>query len=193
KRITMSFPSEPPLDQTREKSNEGNSTQLASEKPVVLDGEVELDRDVEASSEGPTRLPVPSGPLRSQLTNTRAETKRPSLWTRIKMRSRGTAPVEGAGLGEMASRLDAIKRAVEHFDSTLETQLEAVNARLEDVWESEEQLSHLADIQDKMDQLTAAQANQTQALDGLRRTLGWLAGLIVVAAIGAVVAAGQFL
>jgi peptidoglycan hydrolase CwlO-like protein len=93
----------------------------------------------------------------------------------------------------MVSRLDAIERAVEHFDSTLETQLEAVNARLEDVWESEEQLSHLADIQDKMDQLTAAQANQTQALDGLRRTLGWLAGLIVVAAIGAVVAAGQFL
>jgi hypothetical protein len=189
----MSFPSEQPLDQTREKSNEGNSTQLASEEPVVLDAEVELDSDVEASSEGPTSLPVPSGPLRSQLTNTRAETKRPSLWTRIKMRSRGAAPVEGAGLGEMASRLDAIERAVEHFDSTLETQLEAVNARLEDVWESEEQLSHLADIQDKMDQLTAAQANQTQALDGLRRTLGWLAGLIVLAAIGSVVAAGQFL
>ena len=59
--------------------------------------------------------------------------------------------------------------------------------------EPEEQLSHLADIQDKIDQLTAAQAYQTQALDGLRRTLGWLAGLIVVAAVGAVVAAGQFI
>ncbi|MGK0484981.1 MAG: hypothetical protein ACJAYI_000489, partial [Myxococcota bacterium] len=56
----MSFPSEQPLDQTREESTEGNSTQLASEEPVVLDGEVELDSDVEASSEGPTRLPVPS-------------------------------------------------------------------------------------------------------------------------------------
>ena len=90
----MSFPSEQPLDQTREESNEGNSTQLAAKEPVVLDGEVELDSDVEASSEGPTRLPVPSGSLRSQVTHTRAETKRPSLWTRIKMRSRGAAPAE---------------------------------------------------------------------------------------------------
>lgn len=162
---------------------------VPSEHPPVSDASSVASDDSQANggealetAEDDSSLPVPSGPLRSSLSDSRSGAKRPSFWKRIKMRSRGASTVEPASVSEMAVRLDAIEQTVEHFDTTLQAQLEALNARLEDVWESEEQLSHLAEIQSKLDRLAAAQAKQAQSIDGLQRTLGWLAALVVVAA-----------
>ena len=89
-------------------------------------------------------LPIPAGPLHSRYTDADDGAKRPSFWKRIKMRRRAVESVVEASASETAARLDTIEQTVEHFDTTLQAQLEALNARLEDVWESEEQLSHLA-------------------------------------------------
>ena len=121
----MSLPSEHP--------HETSTPPLAGDELPVLDGEFT------STQEEPTQLPVPTGPLRSQHSDSRGEAKRPSFWKRFKLRSRIAAPADSASVSDMTARLDAIEQAVEHFDTTLETQLEAVNARLEDVWESEEQ------------------------------------------------------
>lgn len=133
-------------------------------------------------------LPIPAGPLHSRYTDGNDGGKRPSFWKRIKMRRRAVESVVEASASETAARLDTIEQTVEHFDTTLQAQLEALNARLEDVWESEEQLSHLADIQDKLDRLTALHEANARAIQGLSRTVTLLAGLVVVAVVGVGVA-----
>lgn len=177
----MSLPSEQP--------HETGSSPLAAEPQPALDGEFT------SSLEEPTRLPVPSGPLRTQFSD--SQPRRPSFWKRFKMRARGESAADSGtdtlSASDLSTRLDAIEQAVEHFDTTLETQLEAVNARLEDVWESEEQLSHLADIQDKLDKLALAQAKHAASIDGMRRTQTWLATLVVVAAVAIGFLASQIL
>lgn len=129
-------------------------------------------------------LPIPAGPLHSRYTDADDGAKRPSFWKRIKMRRRAVESVVEASASETAARLDTIEQTVEHFDTTLQAQLEALNARLEDVWESEEQLSHLADIQDKLDRLTALHEANAREIQGLSRTITLLAGLVVVAVVG---------
>lgn len=175
----MSLPSEHP--------HEPDASQVASDEPVVLDG------GLESSPEESTSLPIPSGPLRSQFGDSRSEAKRPSFWKRIKMRTRAAATVADANVADMAVRLDAIEQTVEHFDTTLQSQLDALNTRLDGVWEAEEQLSHLVDIQDKLDRLASAQSKQMKAIEVLGRTQGWLAALVVIAALSIGFAAGQFL
>lgn len=133
-------------------------------------------------------LPIPAGPLRSRYADANDGEKRPSFWKRIKMRRRAVESVVEASASETAARLDTIEQTVEHFDTTLQAQLEALNARLEDVWESEEQLSHLADIQDKLDRLTTLHEATARTIQGLSRTVTLLAGLVVVAVVGVGVA-----
>ena len=175
----MSLPSEQP-PQT-------DTASPAADEPVVLDGKSA------SSDEETTSLPVPSGPLRSHLSESTGQAKRPSFWKRFKMRSRASTKADAGTSSDVTARLEAIEQAVEHFDTTLEAQLEAINARLEDVWESEEQLSHLTEIQDKLDRLAATQAQQAKAIGAFRRTQGWLAALVVVAAISIGYAASQLL
>lgn len=141
-------------------------------------------------SAGPSSLPVPIGPLRSQLSLPRDEQPRQSFWRRIKMRRRAA---DDAGSSEQGStRLAAIEQQLEQLDANLQSQLESLNTRLEEVWESEEQLSHLADIQEKLDRLAEQQFNLSLSVASLKSTLGWLAALVVVAA-GAAIALKFFL
>lgn len=161
-------------------------------QPPSLDVDVDVDpsRDRDAPiaddlSRSPQVLPVPMGPLRSRLTLSREEQPRPSFWKRIKLRTRG-AELAGAGSGEnSAARLSAIEQHLEQLDTDQRARFETLNGRLEEVWQSEEQLSHLADIQEKLDRLTRQQFDLSQSVAQLKRILGWLAVLIVVAAAGA--------
>jgi chromosome segregation ATPase len=100
---------------------------------------------------------------------------------------------DDAGSSEQGStRLAAIEQQLEQLDANLQAQLESLNTRLEEVWESEEQLSHLADIQEKLDRLAEQQFNLSLSVASLKSTLGWLAALVVVAA-GAEIALKFFL
>ncbi len=138
-------------------------------------------------------LPIPAGPLRSQLSLPREEPQRPSIWQRITMRKRATDPIQAATSSELAERLDAVERQLAQLDTAVREKLEALGERLEDVWQSEEQLSLLADIQEKLDRSAAFQDHVSSSLAGVRRTLGWLAALVVVAAVGAQLILSQLL
>lgn len=138
-------------------------------------------------------LPIPVGPLRNQLTLPREEPRRPSIWRRITMRKRAADSAGALGAATTASRLGAIEQQLEQLDTTLRERLEALDGRLAEVWQSEEQLSLLADIQDKLDRLAENQAQLAGSVANLRRTLGWLAALVVVAAAAAGFALSQLL
>lgn len=157
---------------------------LDSQEEARLDGIAPDPRDsldIDLDKPETSSLPVPIGPLRSQFTLPKEEAKRPSLWQRITMRKR---PAEAAApqTSDVEARLGAIDAQLGHLADTTQQGLDAVYARLEEVWESEEQLSQLADLQDKLDRLTQNNTGLTQSVESLHRTLGWLAGLIVVAA-----------
>lgn len=145
-----------------------------------------LDADRAPASEPGATLPIPMGPLRSQLTTPRNmpgdESPRPSIWRRLTMRKRASESANSPTAEATAARLGAIELHLEQLKTTLDERLEALNERLSEVWEPEEQLSHLADIQEKLDQLKGDQARLSQSVADLRRILGWTAGLVVVAA-----------
>lgn len=135
-----------------------------------------------ADSEPGEVMPIPLGPLRSQLTMPRNESPRPSFWQRITMRKRAGEAMSSRAAEDTAVRLGAIDLHLEQLTMTLSEGLAAVNQRLSEVWEPEEQLSQLADIQDKLDQLSQNQTKLSQSVADLRRILGWTAGLVIVVA-----------
>ncbi len=142
-----------------------------------------------AADAGADSLPVPVGPLRNELTQPKDDGAKPSLWKRFRMRARGESSKATNNTPKLARdpqvgvRLDSIERKIDEFDATLREQLDGVHARLEEVWESEEQLSHLADIQDKLDHLAQSHSELTQGIANLRRSTYGLAVLVVLAAL----------
>ncbi len=101
------------------------------------------------------------------------------------MRKRETDPELVATGSDVGARLETIERQLAQLDTTVQERLEALSGRLEEVWEAEEQLSYLADIQEKLDRSARFEDHVTKSLAGVRRTLGWLAALVVVATVGA--------
>ncbi len=170
----MSLSSEPTPEPTRSSESSSSSS---SKAPL-------RDADRAADSEPGATLPIPVGPLRSQLTTARNESPRPSIWRRITMRKRASESANSASAEATLVRLGAIELHLEQLKTSLTERLEALDERLSEVWESEEQLSHLADIQEKLDLLAQDQAKLSQSVTDLRRILGWSAALIVVAAVG---------
>ncbi len=179
-----------PIDETT--SDAPEATQEAS--PAVDPSETETAEASGATSDETTEdsLPVPAGPLYNEheLTQPKDEGAKPSLWKRFRMRARGESSTAKNGNTpklardpQVGIRLDTIERKIDGFDTTLREQLDAVNARLEGVWESEEQLSHLADIQDKLDRLAQSHAELTKGIASLRRSTYGLAVLIVLTAV----------
>ena len=108
------------------------------------------------------------------------------------MRKRSADAIGPGNAEEIAAKLATLELSIQQqldlLDANLRAQFESLKGRLEEVWESEEQLSHLADIQEKLDRLARNQSNLSQSVAGLRRTLAWLAVLAVVAVAGAGVA-----
>ena len=153
-----------------------------------LDLDIERDREAPIAETAPQVLPVPMGPLRSLVTRSREEQPRPSFWRRIKLRTRAADLADALGGESSAARLSAMEQQLEQLNADLRAQFETVNRRLEEVWQSEEQLSHLADIQEKLDRLTRNQFDLSESVAPLKRLLGWLAALVLVAAAGAVIA-----
>lgn len=146
--------------------------------PGAPDGPQAAAADIEQTAS----LPVPAGPLRSQLSLPRETSEKPSLWKRLRMRRRHAEESPPALANDVVARLDSIEHKLAQFDTTLREQLEGIHARLEEVWESEEQLSHLADIQDKLDRLARSHVELTTGIASLRRSVIGLAILVVLAA-----------
>jgi hypothetical protein len=142
-------------------------------------------REDQAPTESsPSVLPIPIGKLRSDLTPPKDAQARPSFWRRIAFRKRRPETSSTGSETEISTRLEAIERALEQFAGNVHGQLEVLTGRLDDVWESEEQLSQLAEIQGKLDELTQAHASLSMSLASSRRTLVWLAALVAVAGAG---------
>jgi hypothetical protein len=146
----------------------------------------EAPRAAEASRTGPDAgertsseevLPAPSGPLRSP------ETERPSLWRRIKMRRRDRVFIDGGSQEAMSARMTELEQRLEQTEGTLLAQLQHVEHRLDEVWEVEEQLSHLIEIGQKLDGLADGQQEVRETHDRLEHNLRLVAGFAGVLAI----------
>ena len=109
-------------------------------------------------------LPSPAGPVRR------------SLWKRIKMKARG--PEEGVGRAEVSARLKSIESQIEVLDEGVRGRIDGLSDRLDEVWECEEQLSHLVDIQDKLQQVTRNQSELSEALRKSTRRILLLTGCV---------------
>ena len=125
-------------------------------------------------------LPVPAGPLRggAQLPH-----EKPSFWRRIKMRRRDRVYVDGGSQEAMSARMSELEHRLEQTEGTLLAQLQHVEHRLDEVWEVEEQLSHLIEIGQKLDGLAGGQREAQQANERLERSLRLVAGFTGVMAI----------
>jgi hypothetical protein len=127
-------------------------------------------------AESESSLPIPAGPLR----RSHQEVGRQSLWKRIKMKARGQDDV--ADRAEVSSQLKAINSRIDEFDEEAKLRFDALSVRLDEVWECEEQLSHLVELQDKVDQISRTQAESSDALRNLARRILLLTGCVVVLA-----------
>jgi len=118
-------------------------------------------------------LPVPSGPLRGQ----QKGSGRTSLWKRIKMRTRGQQADAQAAL--VTARLDAIERQIGGLEVDTRDRFNALSQRLDEVWECEEQLSLLSELQERAERVTQSQSEVGEALNGISRKLGALTRAVV--------------
>jgi hypothetical protein len=132
-------------------------------------------------------LPVPAGPLRKPVQDNR----RTSLWTRIKMKAR--PPQEGPARAEVSARLKSIEHQIDDLEAAVGEQFHSLTSRLDEVWECEEQLSHLVDIQDKVGRFSQSQGELNDAVRELTRKVFLLTGCVVVlAGLAAVGVLAQF-
>ena len=114
----------------------------------------------------------------------RREPSRSSFWRRIAGRARGS--LTGAAGGErLLARIDALEQSL--CDSIRELDL-----RLRQVWEVEEQLSQLMDLQATLGEVRDQQSRLETRLRGIERRLSLLllAAAALVAAVLALLAAG---
>lgn len=159
-------------------------------EPASVEADPALASD---RSQNPEAPPVSRGSLRGELTVSREAQPRQSLWRRIKMRTRGADGAGSRSSEAVETRLAAIEGQLEQLDADVRGQLDTLSSRLEEVWEAEEQLSQLADLQEKLDRLTQHQTHLAESVGGLKRILAWLAVLVVVAAAGAEIALNYLL
>ena len=181
----------PPRDETP--ASHFETPPVAPAEPGQIDATAGTNPGEESGS-----LPVPAGPLYNEhdLTPPGDAGAKPSLWKRFRMRARGESSSPTRNTPKLARdpqvgiRLDSIERKIDDFDTTLNDQLDALHARLEDVWESEEQLSHLADIQDKLDRLGRSHAELVRGIGSLRRSMLGLVVLMALTALASALAPG---
>ncbi len=114
---------------------------------------------VTASGPAPGRpeevLPVPAGPLISSM----GSEQKPSFWKRISMRRRGgtEGPAAAHSIDRINTRLDILESRIQTVQESLGSGLRRIESRMDEVWESEEQLSHLVEIQEKLESLAKTQ------------------------------------
>jgi hypothetical protein len=124
-------------------------------------------------------LPVPAGPLRSQGPPMQDQQAQGSFWRRIKLRRRRDREAEAREAAEaLQSKLDSLTKRLNQSAETLESRLQLLEHRLNEVWEIEEQLSHLVEIQEKLDSLIGSQQGLCESSEKTRRSQRRLAILI---------------
>lgn len=113
--------------------------------------------------------------------------KKASFWRRI-------APARAAkskGSNEaLTAQIEALAAQLAAGEHSISGRLEAIEGRVESVWEVEEQLSHLMEMQKKLDTLSRGQKALTERGESTSRLL-WIAivGSLLSAAISGVVLA----
>jgi hypothetical protein len=100
-------------------------------------------------------LPVPAGPLISSV----GSGQKPSIWKRISMRRRGgeNGPAAAHSIDRINTRLDILESRIQTLHEDVGSGLRRIEGRMDEVWESEEQLSHLVEIQERLESLSKTQ------------------------------------
>lgn len=144
------------------------------------------------AAEDDAALPVPQGPLR-----TLDGPEKQSFWKRLapRNRTRRVLALQGEDIHQICERLTIVESRIGAMQEQFNDRLLALEHRLDEVWEAEEQLSHLVDMQAKLDELLAQQkklsaagpqASSNMALWALVAVLG----LALAAALTGVVSLG---
>jgi hypothetical protein len=149
-----------------------DAAESGREAPLKIDSDKVIYRGEVASRD--TSLPIPAGPLRRGPART-------SLWKRIKMRTRGENPDAGAAL--VAARLTAIEHQISSLEVETRDRFNALSQRLDEVWECEEQLSLLAELQERAEKVTQSQSDVGASLDAITGKIGTLTWAIVMIAV----------
>ncbi len=114
----------------------------------------------------------------------RREQPRSSFWRRLARRARGSLDA-AAGDDRLLARIDALEQS-------LRDSIRQLDLRLRQVWEVEEQLSQLMDLQATVSEVRDRQSGLEARLRGIERRLSLLllAGAALVAAVLALLVAG---
>jgi len=112
-------------------------------------------------------LPVPAGPLISSM----GSEQKPSFWKRISMRRRNGegGPSAAHSVDRINTRLDILESRIQSVQESLGSGLRRIEGRLDEVWEAEEQLSHLVEIQEKLDLLSRTQREIVKSQQSITR------------------------
>ena len=131
-------------------------------------------------------LPVPAGPLQ------RPDQKvgRTSLWKRIKMKA--WASEDASAGAELTAKMKAFEGRLDEFDDRTGERFDELSRRLDEVWEAEEQLSLLVDIQDKMDRISRTQGEIGDAVGALTRKVALLTRCVFAALAAALTGLGVY-
>ena len=138
-------------------------------EPVI---DVEIER-------GPVEGTLPdAGPTTTSVVpipGTRREEARPSFWRRISIRANRPSLAGPGGDERVLARLDVIDSKLVAAEQSLQNRIGQLEHRFTEVWEVEEQLSHLMEMQEVLGEIRERQAQVDARLEGLGRRLLLLA------------------
>ena len=152
-----------------------------------VDGDTSLDESSRTAQDAPVAEPggalvtIPGAP-RQQLPPTGAERSGGSFWQRIGMPGRQNRS-KAEQQEVLLSRLSDLERRLSESQSAIESRITKLDRRLNEVWEVEEQLSYLLEIQHILRALQDHQCDLADKVHSNRRALNLLGVALVVASI----------
>lgn len=130
-------------------------------------------------------------------TTTGPDDQKRSFWRRISLRRRKEEASEQKAApswtpGEsIGARLAILERRIDVEAEAIRGQLERIDGRFDEVWEMEEQISHLIEIQQKLDALAEGQQELATRTTRSSRRNGFLVAVAIgTAALAAFLSAG---
>ncbi len=144
---------------------------------------------LEPAPQGVDALPVPKGPRRDL-----DPPEKQSIWKRLARRGRrrDALSLDSEELLELSNRLAVIESRLGLIQDSFQQRLHALEQRLDEVWEAEEQLSQLIDMQAKLDQLLSEQKELREGASKNSSNAG-LWALVAVLSIALAATLGDFL
>jgi DNA-binding FrmR family transcriptional regulator len=109
--------------------------------------------------------------------------KRVPFWKRIRVRGsvrRAQQLSESSPFESVLARLETIEGQLTAVEDALAARFDHVEERFNRMWEIEDQLEQIVKLRDRLHEMRDAQVQLAESHAALRRTVGWLAVLMVV-------------